>query len=82
MITQALRRLLNDTTLAVNLDYLIIDMPPWYGDVHLTHGAKACGIGRADVTTLRTLPLLDCTQGLACFEKGQRAGWPGGLSKK
>lgn len=68
MITQALGRLLNDT-LWQDLDYLIIDMPPGTGDVHLTMAQSMPVSAALIVTTPQDLALLDARKGLRMFEK-------------
>ncbi|MFN3580833.1 MAG: iron-sulfur cluster carrier protein ApbC [Pseudomonas sp.] len=68
MITQALGRLLNDTRWQ-DLDYLIIDMPPGTGDVHLTLAQSMPVSAALIVTTPQDLALLDARKGLRMFEK-------------
>lgn len=68
MITQALSRLLNETDWQ-DLDYLIIDMPPGTGDVHLTMAQRMPVSGAVIVTTPQDIALLDARKGLKMFEK-------------
>jgi ATP-binding protein involved in chromosome partitioning len=68
MITQALGRLLNDTRWQ-DLDYLIIDMPPGTGDVHLTMAQSMPVSAAVIVTTPQDIALLDARKGLRMFEK-------------
>jgi ATP-binding protein involved in chromosome partitioning len=68
MITQALSRLLNETDWQ-DLDYLIIDMPPGTGDIHLTMAQRMPVSGAVIVTTPQDIALLDARKGLKMFEK-------------
>lgn len=68
MITQALTRLLRETDWD-DLDYLIIDMPPGTGDIHLTLAQKMPVSGAVIVTTPQDIALLDARKGLKMFEK-------------
>ncbi|MEH6388003.1 iron-sulfur cluster carrier protein ApbC [Pseudomonas profundi] len=68
MITQALSRLLNETDWQ-ELDYLIIDMPPGTGDIHLTMAQRMPVSGAVIVTTPQDIALLDARKGLKMFEK-------------
>jgi ATP-binding protein involved in chromosome partitioning len=68
MITQAMTRLLFDTRWD-DLDYLIIDMPPGTGDIHLTLAQKMPVSGAVIVTTPQDIALIDARKGLKMFEK-------------
>lgn len=68
MITQALTRLVYQTRWD-NLDYLIVDMPPGTGDIHLTMAQRMPVSGAVIVTTPQDIALLDALKGLKMFEK-------------
>jgi ATP-binding protein involved in chromosome partitioning len=68
MVTQALTQLLNET-LWGELDYLVIDMPPGTGDIHLTLCQRVPLSGAVIVTTPQDIALLDARKGLKMFEK-------------
>lgn len=68
MVTQALEQLLRDTNWR-ELDYLVIDMPPGTGDIHLTLSQKVPVTGSIIVTTPQDIALLDARKGLKMFEK-------------
>jgi len=68
MVTQALGQLLNDTNWD-DLDYLIIDMPPGTGDIHLTLSQTVPVAGSVIVTTPQDIALIDAKKGLKMFEK-------------
>lgn len=68
MVTQALQQLLNDTRW-VDLDYLIIDLPPGTGDIQLTLCQRVPVSGALIVTTPQDIALLDARKGLRMFEK-------------
>ncbi len=68
MVTQALMKLIGDTRWD-NLDYLIIDMPPGTGDIHLTMAQRIPVSGGVIVTTPQDIALLDARRGLAMFQK-------------
>ncbi len=51
------------------LDYLIVDMPPGTGDVHLSMCQKAPLTAAVIVTTPQDIALLDAKKGLQMFEK-------------
>ncbi len=68
MVTQALGQLLNDTRWD-DLDYLIIDMPPGTGDIHLTLAQTVPVTGSVVVTTPQDIALIDAKKGLKMFEK-------------
>jgi ATP-binding protein involved in chromosome partitioning len=68
MVTQALQQLLNETNW-VDLDYLVIDLPPGTGDIQLTLCQRVPVSGAVIVTTPQDIALLDAKKGLAMFEK-------------
>ena len=68
MVTQALTQLLNETNW-VDLDYLIIDLPPGTGDIQLTLCQRVPVSGAVIVTTPQDIALLDAKKGLKMFEK-------------
>ena len=68
MVTQALNQLLFQTNW-VDLDYLVVDMPPGTGDIQLTLGQKVPVSGALIVTTPQDIALADALRGLRMFEK-------------
>ena len=68
MVTQALEQLLRETNWR-ELDYLVVDMPPGTGDIHLTLSQKIPVTGAVIVTTPQDIALLDARKGLKMFEK-------------
>ena len=68
MVTQALEQLLNNTNW-VDLDYLIVDLPPGTGDVQLTLAQKIPVSGAIIVTTPQNIALLDARKGVKMFQK-------------
>ncbi len=68
MVSQALQQLLNDTQW-VDLDYLVIDLPPGTGDIQLTLCQRVPVSGALIVTTPQDIALLDAKKGLKMFEK-------------
>lgn len=68
MATGALLQLLNDT-IWPELDYLLIDMPPGTGDIHLTLAQKTPLTAAAVVTTPQDIALLDARKGIEMFKK-------------
>jgi len=68
MVTQALEQLLNNTNW-VDLDYLIVDLPPGTGDVQLTLAQKIPVSGAIIVTTPQDIALLDARKGVKMFQK-------------
>ena len=68
MATQALQQMLGDTNW-VDLDYLIIDLPPGTGDIQLTLCQKIPVSGAIIVTTPQDIALLDARKALKMFDK-------------
>ncbi|MDO4637150.1 MAG: iron-sulfur cluster carrier protein ApbC [Lautropia sp.] len=68
LVVQALEQLLRQTNWR-DLDYLLIDMPPGTGDVHLTLSQKIPVTGAVIVTTPQDIALLDARKGYKMFEK-------------
>jgi ATP-binding protein involved in chromosome partitioning len=68
MVTQALEQLLKDTNW-VDLDYLVVDLPPGTGDTQLTLAQKVPVSGVIIVTTPQDIALADARKGLKMFEK-------------
>ena len=66
MVTSALRQFVTDT-LWGRLDYLVLDMPPGTGDVHLTMIQTVHVTGAVIVTTPQEVALADARKGLAMF---------------
>jgi ATP-binding protein involved in chromosome partitioning len=72
MATQAVEQLLRQTRWGAPdqpLDYLIIDMPPGTGDIHLTLCQRAPLTAAVIVTTPQDIALLDARKGLKMFDK-------------
>jgi ATP-binding protein involved in chromosome partitioning len=68
MVTQALHQLLEQTAWD-EVDYLIIDLPPGTGDIHLSMAQRIPVDGAVIVTTPQDIALLDARKGLRMFEK-------------
>ncbi len=68
MVTNMLLQLLRDTDW-VDLDYLIIDLPPGTGDIQLTLAQQVPVSGAVIVTTPQDIALLDAQRGLGMFAK-------------
>jgi ATP-binding protein involved in chromosome partitioning len=68
MVTQALEQLLKDTRW-LELDYLVVDLPPGTGDIQLTLAQKVPVTGAVIVTTPQDIALIDARKGLKMFEK-------------
>jgi len=71
MVTQALEQLLRQTKWR-DLDYLLIDLPPGTGDIHLTLSQRVPITGAVIVTTPQEVALMDARKGLRMFEKTWR----------
>lgn len=68
MATQALEQLIRDTRWD-DLDYLLVDMPPGTGDIHLSLAQRMPVTAAIIVTTPQDIALLDARKGLKMFEK-------------
>ena len=68
MVSGALTQIINQT-LWPELDYLIIDMPPGTGDIHLTLSQQIPVSGSVVVTTPQDIALLDAKKGIEMFRK-------------
>ena len=68
MIHSAIRQMLGDV-IWDELDYLVIDMPPGTGDIHLTLAQTVPVTGSVVVTTPQDIALIDAKKGLKMFEK-------------
>jgi len=68
MVSGAVMQLLNDVIWG-ELDYLIIDLPPGTGDIHLTLVQQVPLTAAVVVTTPQDIALLDCKRGIAMFDK-------------
>lgn len=67
MVSSALRQFVNDTDWG-ELDYLILDMPPGTGDIHLTMAQIVPVSGVVLVTTPQDVALADAKKAAAMFE--------------
>lgn len=70
MASSALRQFFTDVNWG-NLDYLVIDMPPGTGDVHLTIAQLAKVAGAIVVTTPQPVAVADATKGAYMFRMEQ-----------
>lgn len=68
MAVRALQQLL-DQTVWGNLDYLIVDMPPGTGDIHISLAQKVKGARAIVVTTPQEVALIDARKGVEMFDK-------------
>lgn len=68
IVTRYIQQLLVGTEWG-ELDYLLIDMPPGTGDVHLTITQTIRLNGAIIITTPHTLSLIDVARGILMFEK-------------
>lgn len=66
MVSSALRQFMTDVKWS-NLDYLVIDMPPGTGDIHLTLAQTAKVSGAIVVTTPQNLSTSDAYKGASMF---------------
>jgi ATP-binding protein involved in chromosome partitioning len=74
MVTSALRQFVTDC-LWGKLDYLIVDMPPGTGDVHITVAQTLSVTGAVIVTTPQEVALADARKAMAMF-KGENINIP------
>ena len=68
MVTSAIRQFVSDVDWG-ELDYLIIDMPPGTGDIHLTIAQTVPVTGVIVVTTPQLVALADAKKGIAMFNQ-------------
>jgi ATP-binding protein involved in chromosome partitioning len=68
MATGALQQMLRQTEWP-DLDFLVIDMPPGTGDIHLTLAQTVPVSGSVIVTTPQDIALLDAKKGIELFRK-------------
>ena len=69
MVSSAIRQFVSDVDWG-DLDYLIIDMPPGTGDIHLTIVQTVPVTGVIVVTTPQLVALADAKKGIAMFSQG------------
>jgi len=70
MVSSAIRQFVSEVDWGA-LDYLIIDMPPGTGDIHLTVVQTVPVTGVIVVTTPQTVALADAKKGIAMFGQAQ-----------
>jgi ATP-binding protein involved in chromosome partitioning len=70
MASSAIRQFITDVDWG-ELDYLVIDMPPGTGDIHLTLMQTAPVTGVVVVTTPQDVALADARKGIAMFGQAQ-----------
>lgn len=70
MVSNAVRQFITDVYWG-DLDYLVIDMPPGTGDIHLTLMQTAPVTGIVVVTTPQDVALADAKKGIAMFGQAQ-----------
>ncbi|MDB5202444.1 MAG: Mrp/NBP35 family ATP-binding protein [Ferruginibacter sp.] len=70
MVSSAIRQFVNDVEWG-DLDYLIIDMPPGTGDIHLTMVQTVPVTGVIVVTTPQVVAIADAKKGVAMFGQAQ-----------
>ncbi|UEG50188.1 Mrp/NBP35 family ATP-binding protein [Ferruginibacter lapsinanis] len=70
MVSSAIRQFTTDVDWG-ELDYLVIDMPPGTGDIHLTMVQTVPVTGVIVVTTPQTVALADAKKGIAMFGQAQ-----------
>lgn len=70
MASSAIRQFITDVNWG-ELDYLVIDMPPGTGDIHLTLVQTAPVTGVVVVTTPQDVALADARKGIAMFGQSQ-----------
>lgn len=69
MVSSAIRQFVTDVDWGA-LDYLVIDMPPGTGDIHLTIVQSVPVTGVIVVTTPQLVALADAKKGIAMFSQG------------
>ncbi len=70
MVSSAIKQFVSEVDWG-ELDYLIIDMPPGTGDIHLTIVQTVPVTGVIVVTTPQTIALADAKKGIAMFSQTQ-----------
>ncbi|NTS41349.1 Mrp/NBP35 family ATP-binding protein [Flavisolibacter sp. BT320] len=70
MASSAIKQFITDVQWG-ELDYLVIDMPPGTGDIHLTMMQSAPVTGVVVVTTPQDVALADAKKGIAMFSQAQ-----------
>ena len=70
MVSSAIRQFVSDVDWG-DLDYLVIDMPPGTGDIHLTVVQTVPVTGVIVVTTPQLVALADAKKGIAMFSQAQ-----------
>jgi ATP-binding protein involved in chromosome partitioning len=70
MASSAIRQFISDVDWG-DLDYLIVDMPPGTGDIHLTMVQTVRVTGAVIVTTPQDVALADAKKGIAMFGQAQ-----------
>lgn len=70
MVSSAIRQFVTEVDWG-ELDYLVIDMPPGTGDIHLTLVQTVPVTGVIVVTTPQTIALADAKKGVAMFSQAQ-----------
>ena len=70
MVSSAIKQFVSDVDWG-ELDYLIIDMPPGTGDIHLTMVQTVPVTGVIVVTTPQLVALADAKKGIAMFSQAQ-----------
>lgn len=66
MVSAAIKQLFNDADWG-ELDYLVVDLPPGTGDVHITVAQNYPVAGAVIVTTPQNVALADATKGIGMF---------------
>ena len=70
MVSSAIKQFMHDVDWG-ELDYLIVDMPPGTGDIHLTMMQSTIVTGAVIVTTPQKMALADAKKGIAMFAQAQ-----------
>lgn len=70
MVSSAIKQFVTDVDWG-DLDYLVIDMPPGTGDIHLTLMQTVPVTGAVIVTTPQPVALADAKKGIAMFAQAQ-----------